>query len=86
MVIAQSKLTVQGQVSIPAEVRRRLGLSPGALLEWDAEGDKIVVRRVGQYTSEEVHRALFPEPPAPKTVEQMKEGVRKRMRERHARR
>lgn len=86
MVIAQSRLTAQGQVSIPAEVRRRLGLTPGAVLEWDAEGDTIIVRRVGQYTSEDVHRALFPEPPEPKTIEQMKEGVRQRTRERHARR
>jgi len=26
-----SKLTAQGQVSVPAEVRRRLGLGPGSV-------------------------------------------------------
>ncbi|PYP88846.1 MAG: hypothetical protein DMF61_05625 [Blastocatellia bacterium AA13] len=35
MVLAQSKLTAQGQISVPAEVRRKLGLGPGSVLEWD---------------------------------------------------
>src|SRR3970282_1078587 len=58
--IAQSKLTAQGQVSVPAEVRRRLGVGPGAILEWDAEGGAIVVRRAGRYSSEDVQRAVVP--------------------------
>jgi len=59
MPIAKSKLTAQGQISVPAEVRKRLGIGPGSVLEWDEEGEKIVVRRVGLYTSEDIHRALF---------------------------
>jgi AbrB family looped-hinge helix DNA binding protein len=59
MPIAYSKLTAQGQISVPAEVRRKLGIGPGSLLEWDAEDEKIVVRRAGRYTSQDVHRALF---------------------------
>ena len=86
MTIAYSKLTAQGQISVPAEVRRKLGLSPGSLLEWDEDGEKIVVRRVGRYTSEEVHRALFPKPPKPRTLEEMKEGVQRYMKGRYARR
>jgi len=35
MVLAESKLTAQGQISVPAEVRRKLGLGPGSVLEWD---------------------------------------------------
>ena len=38
MAIARTRLTAQGQVSIPAEVRRRLGLTAGSVVEWDAEG------------------------------------------------
>jgi len=57
MAIAQSKLTAQGQISVPAEVRRKLGVGPGSVLEWAEEGEKIIVRRAGRYTSEEVHRA-----------------------------
>lgn len=86
MTLACSKPTAQGQISIPTEVRRRLGISPGSLLEWDEDGEKIVVRRAGRYTSEEVHRALFPKPPKPRTLEEMKAGVRRSMKGRHVRR
>lgn len=86
MALAQSKLTAQGQISVPAEIRRRLGLGPGSVLEWDQEGEKIVVRRMARHTSEEIHRALFPEPPKHRTVEEMKEGIRRHVKARHARR
>lgn len=86
MPLAHSKLTAQGQISVPAEVRRRLGVGPGSLLEWEAEGEKVVVRRAGRYTSEEVHRALFATAPKRQTVQALKEGIRKYVRERHARR
>jgi antitoxin PrlF len=87
MAIAYSKLTAQGQISVPAEVRRRLGVGPGSILEWEEEGERVVVRRApaGRYTSEDVHRALFEEAPAPKTLEELKEGVRQYARGRHAR-
>jgi AbrB family looped-hinge helix DNA binding protein len=85
--IAHSRLTAQGQVSVPAVVRRRLGVSPGAVLEWNEEDGAIVVRRAGRYSSEDVHRALFPKrAPKPKTLDQLKEGIRRAIRKRHARR
>jgi len=65
--IAHSKITAQGQISVPAEVRRKLGLAPGSVLEWDEEGDKVVVRRAGRYSSEEIHRVLFSTAPKPRT-------------------
>jgi AbrB family looped-hinge helix DNA binding protein len=86
MALAHSKLTAQGQISVPAEVRRRLGVGPGSILEWDEEGPNVVVRRVGGYTSEDLHRALFKKPPRPRTLGELKEGVRRYMRRRHARR
>lgn len=85
--IAHSKLTAQGQVSVPAAVRRRLGVGPGAVLEWDDDGGAIVVRRAGRYSSDDVHRALFPKrAPKARTLEQLKEGIRRHARKRHARR
>lgn len=84
MTIAHSKLTAQGQISVPAEVRRRLGIGPGSVLEWEEDGERIVVRRAGRFTSEEVHRALFPETPRPRTLEELKEGVRTSVKSRHA--
>lgn len=84
--MAHSKLTAQGQVSVPAAIRRKLGVGPGSVLEWDEQGDKIVVRRSVRFTSEDIHRALFPEgPPAPRSLAELKEGIRQRMRARYAR-
>ena len=84
--IAQSKLTAQGQVSVPAEVRRRLGVGPGAILEWDADGGTIVVRRAGRYSSEDVHRAVFPKGrPRARAVAQLKAGIRRYIKKHHAR-
>jgi antitoxin PrlF len=87
MPLAQSKLTAQGQISVPAEVRKRLGVGPGAILEWDERGGEVVVRRAGRHTSAQVHEVLFaggkPKPKAPVNV---KEGIKKYIREKHARR
>jgi len=85
MAIAYSKLTAQGQISVPTEVRRRLGIGPGSILEWEEEGERIVVRRAGRYTSEDLHRALFEEAPQPRTLEELKDGVRRYIKSRHAR-
>jgi AbrB family looped-hinge helix DNA binding protein len=87
MLLAQSKLTAQGHISIPAEVRRRLGVGPGSVLEWDEEGGQIVVRRAGRYTSEDLHKALFPlRVPEPKRLTEMREGLKRHVRTKHARR
>ena len=85
MTIAQSKLTAQGQISVPAEIRKRLGLRPGSVLEWDESGGDVVVRRAGQYTSAQVHQVLFVTSGAPKAKVDVKEGIRKYIRQRHAR-
>ena len=73
-------------MSIPAEVRRRLGLEPGSVIEWEQDGEKIIVRRAGRHTSAEVHAALFPKGAgAPRSLEDLKAGVRANVRRRHAR-
>ena len=85
MAIAHSKLTAQGQISVPAEVRRRLGLAPGSILEWDVNGEEIIVRRSARYTSEDVHRVVFAkDKPKHRTLKQLKAGVRRHVRVRHA--
>lgn len=85
MAIAQSKLTAQGQISIPVEVRKKLGIGPGSVLEWEERDAEIVVRRAGKHTSSQVHAALFgadqPGTPVP-----VKPGIREYMRKKHARR
>lgn len=84
MAIAHSKLTAQGQISVPASIRRKLGVGPGSVLEWDEDGENVVVRRAGRYSSEDVHRSLFRSTPKPRTVAELKEGVRRHIRKRHA--
>ena len=87
MTLAQSKLTAQGQISVPAEVRRKLGLGPGSILEWTEEAGRVVVRRAGRFSSEEVCRVLFPTGSTkPKSLQELKQGIRKAVRARHARR
>lgn len=85
MPLAQSKLTAQGQISVPAEVRKKLGVGPGSVLEWDEQDDQVIVRRAGRYTSNDVHQALFPEKGPRKRVSDIKDAVRKYIRKRHAR-
>ncbi|MBI4729019.1 MAG: AbrB/MazE/SpoVT family DNA-binding domain-containing protein [Acidobacteria bacterium] len=86
MGLAHSRVTAQGQISVPAAVRRKLGIGPGAVLEWEDRGNQVLVRRAGRFTSEDVHGALFHgRPPQPRTVEEMKEGVRRHIKARHAR-
>jgi AbrB family looped-hinge helix DNA binding protein len=86
MALAHSRLTAQGQISVPAEIRKKLGVGPGAVLEWDEENGQVVVRRAGRYSSEDVHRAVFRKGPIKaKTVDEMKEGIRRYIKGRHAR-
>jgi AbrB family looped-hinge helix DNA binding protein len=85
MAFAKSKLTAQGQISVPAEVRQRLGVGPGSVLEWDEQDSQVIVRRAGRYTSVEVHRALFPEAVPEGQSADVKTGIRKYIRKKHAR-
>jgi len=86
--IAQSKVTAQGQISVPAEVRKKLGVGPGSVLEWDEQGELVVVRRAARYTSQDIYHALFPEKKSPrrKAPADVKEAIRTYIRKRHARR
>ena len=84
MALARSKLTAQGQISVPAKVRQRLGIGPGSMLEWDEQGDAVVVRKAGRYSSEDIHRSLFAKAPKPRTTAAMKRGIRRHIKERYA--
>ena len=86
MAIAQSRVTAQGQISVPVAVRRKLGVGPGSTLEWHEEGEKVVVRRVGRFTSADLHEAIFARPPKPRTLGELKAGLKTYVKRRHARR
>ena len=82
----QSKVTAQGQISVPAEVRRQLGVGPGSVLVWEWRDGAFIVRRDGKCTSADIHAAVFgatrPERRKPNDV---KTGVRSYIRRKHAR-
>jgi bifunctional DNA-binding transcriptional regulator/antitoxin component of YhaV-PrlF toxin-antitoxin module len=68
-------------------VRRKLGLAPGSVIEWDDRGETIVVRKAGQFSFEDVNAALFPKtPPRPRTLDELKVGIADHLRRKHARR
>jgi AbrB family looped-hinge helix DNA binding protein len=85
MPIAQSKITTQGQISVPSEIRKKLGVGPGSIIEWDEKNNEVVVRKAGLHTSQDVHAVLFPaSSPVKKSSADVKEGIRKYVRRKHA--
>jgi AbrB family looped-hinge helix DNA binding protein len=86
MAIAQSKITAQGQISVPAEVRKKLGVGPGSVLEWDEQDGCLLVRRAGRVSSLDIHQALFPKGTPESTAPvDVKGAIRKHFRKRYAR-
>lgn len=82
----QSKITAQGQISVPAEIRKELGVGPGSVVEWEVIDGKAIMQRAKRYSSEDIHKALFPDGPPPrKSLRELKQGVETYIRERHAR-
>jgi AbrB family looped-hinge helix DNA binding protein len=86
MSLPRSKVNAQGRTTIPAAIRRQLGIGPGSIIEWHHEGDAVVVRKAGKYSFEDIHRALFPTRPRTRSLEEMKEGIADYIREKHPRR
>ena len=87
MPLAHSRLTAQGQISVPSEIRRKLGVGPGSVLEWDEKNEEVIVRKVGQHTLADVHDALFPDDNLKrKVLTSLKDGIRKHIRQKYARR
>ena len=81
------------EVLEPGVLRKRVADAHRAALQRyssvaapDQEAERVVVRRAGRFTSEEVHRALFAKrAPQARSVEEMKEGIRRHMRKHRAR-
>jgi antitoxin PrlF len=81
----RSRITAQGQISVPAAVRKKLGIGPGSVIEWEEKGeDEVMLRRSGKYTSVDIHKILFKKPPRPVSLKDLKEGIRTYIRRKHA--
>lgn len=77
-------LTSKGQITLPKEIRDRLGLDAGSMLDFQIlEDNTITARRV--LPDARRIRGLLKSPHAtPLTVEQMDEAVSTHLRARHA--
>jgi AbrB family looped-hinge helix DNA binding protein len=85
MGLARSRITAQGQVSVPAAVMRKFGLAPGDFIDWENREGTLLVRKVGQFSLGDVATALnLQEGVLHKTGPELLEGVKERMRRRHA--
>lgn len=80
-----SRLTTRGRVSVPAAIRRKLGLCPGTVIEWQEVDGEVFVRRAGRYSSAEIHTELFSYPPEMAPTPPA-DGIRQYVRKRCARR
>lgn len=74
----QTKLTSQGQVSVPAGVRSFLHLIPGSVLVWTQVGDQVIVERAKRHSTREVHILDSPQDNGPaKTLAELMQGIGK---------
>ncbi|WP_005035753.1 AbrB/MazE/SpoVT family DNA-binding domain-containing protein [Holophaga foetida] len=75
----RTRLTSQGQTSIPAEVRKALHIEPGTELVWTVVAGHLVVEPVRETTLRDLQDALKPSG-ARLSVEDMDEALRARFR------
>ena len=77
-------LTSKGQITLPKEIRERLGLNAGSMLDFQVMSDNTITARAVKPDARRI-RGLLKSPHAePLTVEQMDEGVARHLREKHA--
>ena len=77
-------LTSKGQLTLPKEIRDRLSLDAGAILDFQIQADNTITARQVKPDARRI-RGLFKSPhAAPLTVKQMDEAVSKHLRKKHA--
>jgi bifunctional DNA-binding transcriptional regulator/antitoxin component of YhaV-PrlF toxin-antitoxin module len=84
MSLAQSRITSQGQVSIPVNVMRQFGLAPGEVITWADVDGHLVMEKTGQFSLEDVRKVLKLPKEVRKTDDEIREGIQARMRAKHA--
>lgn len=77
-------LTSKGQITLPKEIRDRLGLDAGTMLDFQVLSDNTITARAVKPDARRL-RGLLKSPHAgPLTIEQMDEGIAKHLRDKHA--
>jgi len=77
-------LTSKGQITLPKEIRDRLNLDAGAILDFQIQADNTITARHVQPDARRI-RGLLKSPHAePLSVERMDEAVTEHLRAKHA--
>ncbi len=84
MSLAQSRITAQGQVSIPVSVMRQFGLAPGEVITWDTLDGHLIIEKAGHYTLADIQSALEIRQGIHKLDAEIRAGIKARIRTKHA--
>jgi antitoxin PrlF len=77
-------LTSKGQITLPKEIRDRLGLDAGSMLDFQLLEDNTITARLVQPDARRIRGLLSSPHAASLTVAQMDEAVSKHLRDKHA--
>ncbi len=77
-------LTSKGQLTLPKEIRDRLSLDAGAILDFQIQADNTITARQVLPDARRIRGLLKSPHAAPLTVKQMDEAVSKHLRDKHA--
>ena len=77
-------MTSKGQITLPKEIRDRLGLDAGSMLDFQVLSDNTITARPIKSDARRIRGLLKSPHAAPLTVAQMDEGVSRHLREKHA--
>jgi AbrB family looped-hinge helix DNA binding protein len=78
----RNAVSSDGRITIPAQLRKRLGIRPGARFNWIEENGRLVLIPMTMRAIKEAMGFLKPKPGQPSMSEELlKEGARERRRE-----
>ena len=77
-------LTSKGQLTLPKEIRDRLNLDAGSILDFQILADNTITARQVQPDARRIRGLLKSPHAAPPTVEQMDQTVSRHLRDKHA--
>ena len=84
MSLGQSRITSQGQISIPVSIMRQFGLAPGSVVTWNTLEGHLIIEKTGQYSLEEIKAVLKLPKGIHKSDEAIREGLQARVKAKHA--
>ena len=77
-------LTSKGQVTLPKEIRDRLGLDAGSVLDFQLLADNTITARPVKPDARRIRGLLKSPWGVPLTVEEMDEAITRHLQEKHA--